>query len=288
MSIENKIFELHLNITDNNISTIDLLTRHTQFSRQKIKQIMQNGSVWLTQQNTTRRIRRAKKQLNPGQILHCYYNEEIFSQKPSDAVLIADEQDYSVWFKPAGMLSQGSKYGDHCTLYRWAETHINPQRNAFIVHRLDKATSGLMLIAHSKKAAAGLSALFAEGAVNKFYKAIVHGIFPDKDTLPVILDEPLNHKQARTKVLHSQNFICSNRPASLLDIRLLTGRKHQIRQHLSYLNHPIIGDRLYGRGKTDGQDLCLMAYKISFLSPFDKQSKRYELDLSYYPEIFKN
>jgi len=69
MSIENKIFELHLNITDNNISTIDLLTRHTQFSRQKIKQIMQNGSVWLTQQNTTRRIRRAKKQLNPGQMV---------------------------------------------------------------------------------------------------------------------------------------------------------------------------------------------------------------------------
>ncbi|MCU7834832.1 MAG: RNA pseudouridine synthase [gamma proteobacterium symbiont of Taylorina sp.] len=319
MPIEKKQFELHLNVMQNDISAISLLAEHCHFSRQKIKQIMQNGSVWLTHNNTTKRIRRVKKKLRQGQILHCYYDEGIFNQIPIEAELIADKDDYSLWFKPAGMLSQGSKYGDHCTLYRWVESHLKPQRNAFIVHRLDKATSGLMLIAHSKNAAAALSRLFAEGAIKKYYKAIIHGHFPDEKVLPFILDEPLDKKQAQTKILHSQVLDQSHRPinlpadvlqtfspankaagkfmfdnsimnqqidsASLVDIRLLSGRKHQIRQHLSHIGHPVVGDRLYGTGKADGYDLCLTAYKISFLSPFDKQNQYYELDSSYYPTL---
>ncbi len=301
MAIEK--FELHLDVTQDNITAIDLIADNSSFSRQKIKQIMKNGSVWLTlhapkteqtsdkKNSSTQRIRRAKKQLLNGQLLHCYYNEAIFNQQPLQPILIADEQDYSVWFKPAGMLSQGSKYGDHCALYRWVETNLKPQRNAFIVHRLDKATSGLIMIAHSKTAAAALSKLFAEGGVDKYYKAIIHGKL---SSAPLILDEVLDNKTARTKILHSQTLDQNlhqkpnhkiNTTTSLLDIKLLTGRKHQIRQHLANIGHPIIGDRLYGSGEADGYDLCLTAYKMIFLSPFNTQNKHYELDSSYYPSL---
>lgn len=281
-----KTFEIHLDIIQNDRTAIDLLAEQTLFSRQKIKQIMHQGAVWLTQNKTTKRIRRAKRNLTTGQVLHLYYDEKVLAQIPPEPQLVADEKDYSVWFKPAGMLSQGSKYGDHCVLYRWVETHLQPQRNAFIVHRLDKATSGLMLIAHSKTAAAVLSAMFRERSIDKYYKALVHNNLHPTAKIPIIIDQPLDEKQARTKVLHSHEIRDNNNNAySLLDIQILTGRKHQIRQHLANINHPIVGDRLYGRGTEDGFKLGLTAYKIKFISPFDQQNKHYELNSQDYPTL---
>ena len=263
------------------MTAIDLLAENTDFSRQKIKQVMQKGAVWLTRGNATKRIRRASKKLKSGQILHLYYDAGILAQTDLEPELIADENTYSVWFKPAGMLSQGSKYGDHCAIHRWVETHLQPQRNAFIVHRLDKATSGLILIAHSKKAAVDLSRLFSERKINKYYKALVHGILQSDTQMPLTINEPLENKQAVTRILASQEGL--DKCCSLLDIQILTGRKHQIRQHLSNIGHPVVGDRLYGNGIEDNRNLCLTAYKISFLSPFDNQQKHYELGNEYYP-----
>ena len=272
-------FEKHLGVTNDAMTAIDLLAEHTDFSRQKIKQIMQQGAVWLTQGKSTRRIRRASKKLSSGQTLHLYYDARILAQSDFEARLIADESDYSVWFKPSGMLSQGSKFGDHGAIYRWAETHLQPQRNAFLVHRLDKATSGLILIAHSKKAAAILSNMFSERTIDKYYKALVHGI----PHAPQTINEPLETKRAITKILSVDKSIGNNK--SLLDIQILTGRKHQIRQHLSNIGHPIVGDRLYGDGKNDNIDLCLTAYKMTFISPFDRLKKHYELDSEFYPDL---
>jgi len=273
-------FEKHLNISNDNLTAIDILSEHTGFSRQKIKQIMQKGAVWLTQGQSTRRIRRASKKLTIGQTLHLYYDAHILQQTEYSARLIADEGDYSVWFKPSGMLSQGSKYGDHGAIYRWAETHLQPQRNAFLVHRLDKATSGLIIIAHSKKAAATLSKMFSDRSINKYYKALVQGL----PQVPMSINKPLENKKAITNILSLEQI--NNSDNSLLDIQILTGRKHQIRQHLSYIKHPVIGDRLYGNAENDSIDLCLTAYKIIFISPFDNQKKHYELGSEFYPSLY--
>ncbi len=272
-------FNKHLTVESNNITAIDILAEHTDFSRQKLKQIMKQGAVWLTQGQSTRRIRRASKMLSPGQIVHLYYNAQILQETDFAAQLIADEGDYSVWFKPSGMLSQGTKYGDHSAIYRWAETHIQPQRNAFLVHRLDRATSGLILIAHSKKAAATLAELFSQRAIHKYYKALVKGILQ----APLTINKTLENKTAVTKILSAE--IVYDGQYSLLDIQLLTGRKHQIRQHLSSLEYPIVGDRLYANEKEYNTDLCLTAYKIHFTSPFDQQKKHYELGSEFYPSL---
>jgi len=278
-------FEKHLSISNNAITAIDVLAEHTSFSRQQIKKIMQKGAVWLSstaqtgQGTSTQRLRRASKPLKAGQVLHLYYNAKILEQADFNAQLIADEGDYSVWFKPSGMPSQGSKYGDHTAIYRWAETHIQPQRNAFLVHRLDKATSGLILIAHSKKAARLLSKMFSERRIHKYYKALVQGVPQNLERI----DTPLENKIAITKILSITP--CQNNSYSLLDIQLLTGRKHQIRQHLAKENHPIIGDRLYGQANKQSINLCLSAYKIHFISPFDSQKKHYELNKTFYPSL---
>jgi len=277
-------FEIHLEVSKSDMTAIDLLSEHTDFSRQKIKQIMQKGAVWITQGKSTRRIRRASKKLRTDQTLHLYYDSQVLAKTEFKAKLIADESDYSVWFKPSGMFSQGTKFGDHSAIYRWAETHLQPQRNAFLVHRLDRATSGLIIIAHSKKAAASLSKLFSDRDIDKYYKALIHGTL----NAPQTINEPLEGKKAITKILSIDkvvNNIKSGDDASLLDIQILTGKKHQIRQHLSHIGHPIIGDRLYGDGENDQIDLCLTAYKITFTSPFDQQEKHYELSSEYFPAI---
>ncbi len=200
-----------------------------------------------------------------------YYNAHIQQQMPPPAQLIADEGDYSVWFKPSGMYSQGSKWGDHCTVGRWAEQHLRPQRNAFVVHRLDRAASGLMLLAHSKKAAAALSALFRQRTVNKQYRVKVWGAFPGDN---VRIEAPLDGKPAVSGV--SLLNYDSGRNQSLLQVGIDTGRKHQIRRHLADKGFPVVGDRLYGRGDRE-QDLQLQAVYLAFDCPLSGERQEYRL-----------
>ena len=89
---------------------------------------MQKGAVWLTDHKGTHRFRRQGKKLPRDTTLHFYYDPHILKSTVDDAVLVADEVEYSVWYKPRGMLSQGSKWSDHCAINRWVEKHLQPQR----------------------------------------------------------------------------------------------------------------------------------------------------------------
>nr|WP_319490635.1 RNA pseudouridine synthase [uncultured Desulfobacter sp.] len=121
------------------------------------------------------------------------------------------------------------------------------------VHRLDKETSGLLLVATTQESLAGLSALFAEGKVTKRYKALVHGHF-DQDQGD--WDTPLTKSAGgrtdprgrgkRVKALTRYRVLDQSIHYSLLDIELFTGRKHQIRRHAKLAGHPVVGDSRYG------------------------------------------
>lgn len=255
------------------MTAIDLLANAAPLSRGALKRAMKNGCVWIEDGKGVRRLRRAQKTLQPGQRLHLYYDENIMRQAPLPARLIADEGAYSVWNKPAGMFSQGGKWGDHCSLYRFAETSLLPQRPAFLVHRLDRAASGLMLLAHSKRVAQAFAELFARRAVNKQYRVCVDGCF-EPAQLPLIIDTPLDGKPARTRLLVF-NYD-SRRDQTCLQLAIDSGRKHQIRRHLAGLGHPVCGDRLYGSTRLDC-DLQLQAVKLAFRCPLSGDNKNYEI-----------
>jgi tRNA pseudouridine32 synthase/23S rRNA pseudouridine746 synthase len=180
------------------------------------------------------------------------------------------------------MRSQGSKWGDHCTIMRWAEQHLKPERSSFTVHRLDLNTSGLILVAHSKTDAAALAKLFRERDIDKSYRAIVAGDLSDK-ALPLRIETPVNDKAATSIV--SFRALSSDGQTSLLDVDIETGRKHQIRQHLASIGYPIIGDRLYGSGDTDGVDMQLTAYRLAFMCPVQNQPVEYRLPESLLPQL---
>ena len=273
--------EFHVYVTDPSIPAAQLLKQHSGLSIQQIKQAMNKGAVWVSESDTGyRRLRRADKSLNAGQQLHLYYDAGVLGLKIDAAVLIADEGDYSVWYKPYGMLSQGSKWGDHCTINRWVEQHHHPQRPAFIVNRLDRAAQGLMLIAHKKSAASALSGLFAKRAINKQYTALVPGLFPNQ----LVLDTPIDEKNALSRA--SLLTYSSVAKKSLVSIEIETGRKHQIRKHLSGAGFPIIGDRLYGPNVDDPRiNLCLVSTYLAFNCPITGVDKSYRLKDDYWPQV---
>ena len=154
----------------------DFLAASTSLSKRRIKDAMTKGAVWLKKQKSKqRRLRRATAELNPGDILSIYYDEALLSIRPPQAELVSDQKRYSVWFKPAGLMSQGTKYGDHCSLMRQAELFYKSKTKAYLIQRLDREASGLMLLAHDRTAAGRLSRLFQTREVIKKYRAWVLG-----------------------------------------------------------------------------------------------------------------
>jgi len=263
--IEQKI----INQTDRAL-LIDVLADATSLSKQVLKSALDKGCVWLKSGKKINRVRRVKKPLKAGDEVFIYFNEKILASVASKPELLLDKKDYSVWFKPAGVFAQGSKWGDHCSLTRLVEKLLD--RNSFLVHRLDRATSGIMIVAHTKGAARDLSKIFAERKINKTYWAIVEGKF-SADTLTI--DEKIDGK---TAISHLKLLTFTNNK-SLLEVRIETGRKHQIRKHLSGINYPIIGDRLYGNAdKNYPEDLQLQAIKIQFTYPMTQQLIQIELN----------
>lgn len=274
MSHSQEIIELHLPVSAEGQAAVELLALHSGLSRQKIKQAMQKGAVWISRGRQTRHLRRARGKLRPGETVHLYYNPAVLAEVPPEPVLIADEGEFSVWYKPYGLRSQGTRWGDHCTINRWLEQHLQPQRPAFIVHRLDRAATGLILIAHSKTMAAALSRKFRERTIGKHYRVVVHGEFPRSDA-PICFDTPLDGKPARS--LARRLAYDRERDRSLLEVSIESGRKHQIRRHLAAAGYPVVGDRLYGSGG-DEENLQLSAVALQFISPQDGTEKHYRLE----------
>ena len=274
--------ESHIAVASPDDNAVDLLHRASGLSKQQVKATMSKGAVWLTRGAKTQRIRRAKRSLAAGDELHLYYDARILAEVPAEPVLLADAASYSVWHKPYGLRSQGSKWGDHCTLARWAEQHLQPERPAFIVHRLDRAASGLLLLAHSKSVAAALSALFAERKIEKRYRAIVAGDLSQQPS-PITVAEAIDMKEAISEISFLQ--LSANGKQSLVDVRIETGRKHQIRRHLQAIGYPICGDRMYGAGAEDGVDLQLAAYLLAFQCPVKNQAVEFKLPAEFVPAV---
>jgi len=266
--------ESHVTVESADHDAATLLHAASGLSKQRIKFAMVQGAVWLTRGGHTQRLRRAKRALKPGDELHLYYDADILGEEPPAPALVADVGEYSVWNKPYGLLSQGSKWGDHCTVTRWAERHLRPERSAFTVHRLDRAANGLMLVAHSKTMAAALSKVFRSRKVEKRYLALVNGTFESQEE-PLRIVQPIDDKTAVSEVTRLE--VSADGGQSLLEVRIETGRKHQIRRHLADLGHPVVGDRLYGTGEDDGVDLQLQAFLLAFRCPVSNKKVEYRL-----------
>lgn len=244
----------------------ELLARESGLSKLRIKDAMQKGAVWLTRgTRKPLRLRRATAELCAGDVLDFYYDSAVIDRVPPVATLVAEQKRYSVWFKPAGLLVEGSRYGDHATLAHQVAAHYGGRREVFLVHRLDMEAAGVMIIAHSSGATAKLSALFRERLVIKEYLVDVLGDLGAVGTIGNI-ELALEGKAARTDyVVEAVN---TERGHSRLRVRMATGRYHQIRQHFAAVGTPVLGDPRYGSGNADPRGLQLQAIMIEFVDPW--------------------
>lgn len=278
-------FELHITVDDSQSAIIPLLQSQCELSVAELKQAITKGALWIGRGKHTQRLRRFKKPLKPHEEVHFYYNQRVLEQGVTPAQLIADLDSYSVWYKPYGMLSQGSKWSDHTTVSRWAQTHLTPERPVFIVHRLDRAATGLIIVAHSKAAARGLSAMFEHHELEKHYQIIVHGNHTEH-AQPEVITQDIEGKSAKS------TFSCleydEQADISLVDVKIDSGRKHQIRLHATGIGLPVVADRLHGnkeREYPDTLNLQLCAVSLGFTCPMTGEPRFFELEASLKPQL---
>ena len=268
----------HYHCSANGETALAALASISGLPKLRIKDAMAKGAVWLGRGGKTKRLRRATLALQPGDTLDLYYDPAVLALTPPEPTLLADERAWTVWVKPAGLLAQGSRSGDHCALLRLAEQRL--QRDSYLVHRLDREAAGLMLLAHTGKAAAAFSALFAnarKAGIEKGYRVEVAGAL---DAANGTIEQPLDGKDALTH--YTRQAYRAERDSSLAEVMLVTGRKHQIRRHFAALGHPVLGDPRYGREHPDPRGLQLFAVRLAFTCPLKR--KRFEFQWEPNPE----
>lgn len=243
---------------------IDLLAALCpQLSKSRLKDAMAKGAVLWRHGKQSKRLRRAQTALQAGQLLELNYDDDLLSRSAEPAVLLADQRSYSIWYKPAGLLSQGNEWGDHLSVLRQVEQHFNGQRKVFLVHRLDREASGLMIIAHQQATAGAFGKLIQQHQIEKTYQVLVAGQLPSALQTQGRIDEPLDGKASSTcfQVLQQSSR------QTLLEVALISGRKHQIRRHFAAVGHPVMGDPQYGRNNQDPAGLGLQAVRLAFRLP---------------------
>lgn len=233
-----------------------LLAERSGLSNSQVKKAMIAGAVWLERDGKSSRIRR-NSQLKPADQLTLNYAPELLRETPPTLKSIHKGDNFSVWVKPRGMTISGSRFCDHTSLKRCIETQLPGQPAVYIVHRLDRFTAGLIVVAHNKATAAHLAEQFKSHQVSKYYHALVAGCCLE----PATIDMAIDGKAALSLI----SPVAQQAVRSIVRVEIKTGRKHQVRRHLASIDHPIIGDRQYNQRDPDHSlDLQLVASQLGF------------------------
>ncbi|MFZ5775726.1 MAG: RluA family pseudouridine synthase [Thermodesulfobacteriota bacterium] len=209
---------------------------------------------------------------------------------PRGLPIVYEDRDILIVDKPSGLLTVGTNREKtktvHFLLNDYVRKGIAKSRNrAYVVHRLDRETSGILLFAKSEQAKRFLQEHWDQ--TDKQYLAIVHGELSVKEgTISTYLAEnsalkvystpnPAKGKLSQT----AYQVLQESKGFSLLDIHLITGRKHQIRVHFAEMGHPVAGDKKYGNEPSPFKRLALHARSLSFIHPFSGKRMTFDLGM---------
>ena len=273
------------------------LSETIDISRSKVAKMIKDGNVRINGNKC-----KASDSIDVGDKISYEIINEESKVKAEDIPLdiVYEDDDVIVVNKPNGMVvhpAVGNKSG---TLVNALMHHsknlssINGDFRPGIVHRIDAYTTGLLMIAKNDKAHEFLQKQLQDKTITRKYIALVWGVIPNDTGVidaPIMRDKSdrkkmavgsLNSKDAVThfKVLERFN------DATLIELKLETGRTHQIRVHLSYIGHPVVNDPVYGRRKIiDETGQCLHAKTLGFIHPITHKYMEFDSEL---PECFIN
>ena len=222
-----------------------------------------------------------KLKLN-DEIFFYKYNYEIFKKdlkskfipnketlKINENSIIESNENFVVINKLSGVSVQGGTKSKKNLIDIFSKSKIFTDNKPFTVHRLDKDTSGILIIAKNRSSAQLFTSLFRLRKVHKTYLALCNGeLNKDSGTLIHNLIRYDNKKKITEKAITHYKLLDTNLNCSLLELKPITGRKHQIRKQLLEIGHPIVGDRKYNLQEFNSsvnKNLMLHAYKIKFM-----------------------
>ncbi len=271
-----------------------LSERHACLSRAKCQSLIKEGKAKVDGKEAKPSLK-----LKAGQRVDCEdYEAPLSTLSPEDIPLdiVYEDDCLLVINKPVGLVvhpGNGNESGTLVNALLFRQLDLAPGSDPLrpgIVHRIDKDTSGLLVVAKTEEALLFLQDQLKDHTMHREYLALVSGVIPENAGVinaPIARDKAHptkmavdnDGKEATTYFEVRKRYKTSG--ATLVDCRLKTGRTHQIRVHMDYIGHPLVGDPLYGRGnrKLYDKGQLLHAYRLSFIHPASKKEMVFEAPL---------
>ncbi|MBQ6497264.1 MAG: RluA family pseudouridine synthase [Bacilli bacterium] len=267
---------------------LDYLYNNLDMPKKRIKQYLTHGAIYVNNNKTTK----YNYKLIPGMKIVIDTDSKGKAELPFD--ILFEDDHIIVVNKPSGLLTIATEKEKDRTLYHIVREYlVSKDRNAkvFIVHRLDKDTSGIVVLAKDMKTKNKLQENWNDFVSLREYTAIVHGHLKNKeDRIVQYLKEnktnlvfPVKNGDGK-EAITNYKVIKENSHYSLVSITIETGRKNQIRVAFNTLRHPIVGDNKYGDMKDDKSRLYLHANRLKMYYPELKKDILFETSI---PSEFK-
>ena len=266
---------------------IDYLIINTDYTKKKIKSLLKYKSITVDGKVPLGHDIPIKK----GQVIEISKEKKITKIGTID--IVYEDTDYLVVNKPSGMLTISTDKEKNRTLYHMVREYVHSKQNRekiFIVHRLDRETSGLVLFCKNEDLRNKIQENWENVAIRREYAAVVTGLLDrKKDRLVSYLKENKANMVYVTKNKDGKQAITNyevikENQNSLLKIIIETGRKNQIRVQLAEIGHPVVGDKKYGNDK--GKKLLLCANRLDLKDPRTRKILTFETKLPR--EFLKN
>ncbi|HBV87671.1 MAG TPA: RNA pseudouridine synthase [Desulfosporosinus sp.] len=231
-----------------------------------------------------------------GQKVVVNWTKVVIEQQPQGLTIVWEDPHIAIIEKQAGLLSIATETEKELTAYSILSEHVkkrDPRNKIFVLHRLDRETSGVMMFAKSEKVQQMLQKAWKEAVLERTYIVVVEGpVTKEEGTITSWLTESKAFimYSSRTpndgqKAITHYRVLKKNKHYSLLEVKLETGRKNQIRVHMKDIGHSVIGDKKYGAIKQPIARLGLHARVLAFKHPITGEEVRYETAI---PQEFLN
>jgi 23S rRNA pseudouridine1911/1915/1917 synthase len=255
-----------------------LFAQFPEYSRSYFQQLIELQKIFVNHKVASK----ASYSLRLNDIVDVnFFHTQEFDLAPRkvDFEIIDDQEDFLIINKPAGLVVHNSTNNQsedslvHGLLYKFQDfDQFEESERPGIVHRIDRDTSGLLIVAKNQAAQIAFSKMFKQREIHKTYLAVVHEHTDLKGTIeyPIGRHVTKRHKMSHLGInskpaLTHYNTLAYYKQSSLVAVNIITGRTHQIRVHFSAIGHGLLGDDLYGRTHKLMPRQALHAWKISFI-----------------------
>lgn len=271
---------INITVTHDDTLLNYLFDQKLHYSKSKLKSLLKHECISIDHEVTTQ----FNDPVTMGQVIRIVEHNKNLD---TSLKVIYEDNDILVIDKPYGLLTIATNKDEELTAYRLASAYVKTQdskNKIFVVHRLDKDTSGVLLFAKSDRAKNAFQKDWNKLVSDRTYVAVVEGTFTkESGKIESYLQEnKTTHMYSTSTGLHAitrYELIKASADNSILKVNIDTGRKNQIRVHMADMKHPIIGDKKYGATTNPVKRLGLHAYRLVVQNPLNRKNMTFTAEL---------